>query len=134
MLNPARAKSWIVASCSDPLGMPSLSVLGMAAENLSDVWVFRTWRGPVVPCETRSLTGVADVAIAQSGDHHQQRVVVAVDQNAFDSQLVAGSFPLHPQFVARAAEEGRKPALDGAVERLLIHEADHEHFMRRVVL
>ena len=28
-LNPAREKSWIVASCREPLGMPSLSFIAI---------------------------------------------------------------------------------------------------------
>ena len=77
---------------------------------------------------------MAHVAVAEPCHHHQQRVVVAIHQNAIDVQPVAGCLPLHPERVAGAAEKRRKTALDCAIERFLVHEAHHQHFARIGVL
>ena len=101
MLKPARANSWIVASCSDPFGMPSL---------MSDV-MCRSLSGSrrTLAEEARPLAGVADVAVAEPRHLQQHRVLVAVDEQlASTLQPVAGRLPLGPQRVARAAEERRE--------------------------
>ena len=58
------------------------------------------------PEKTGALAGVADVAVAQPLHLHQHRVVVAVDEHLDDLEPVARGLALHPELVARAAEEG----------------------------
>src|SRR5919107_6057275 len=107
MLNPARANNWTVASCSEPFGMPS----------------FR--RGAAMPLrqrpeEARALARVTYVAVAEPCHLHQERVVVAIDQQLRHLQPVARGLPLGPQRVASAAEEGDVAGLPRPVERLLV--------------
>src|SRR5262245_58808780 len=119
MLNPARANSWIVASWSDPFGIPSLSV----AIRLSVlIRVLSVAICGQLPEEARSFTGVADVAIAETLHLEQDRVLVAIDAHLGHLQPVAGGLPLHPQLVARSAEEGGKPRRSRPLERLVVHE------------
>src|SRR5450830_2054415 len=99
MLKPARAKSRIVASCSEPLGIPSLSVLAMALRDL--------------PVEARALAGVTDIALAEPRHFQQDRVLVAVGQERGHLQAVARGFPFGPQRVPRTAEKGREPRVQG---------------------
>src|SRR4051812_29284024 len=118
----------MVASCKDPLGMPSFSVLDMSF--LLSTRSHRREREGEIRKKTRPLTRVADIAVAESRDQQQKRVVVTVDQDAINLQAVAGRLTLGPQLIARAAEERRKPGIDGAIERVLVHEADHQYFSR----
>src|SRR3989338_6191338 len=115
-LKPARAKSWTVASCSEPLGMPSLSFIIKALRSLVGQ----------LSEEARSLARMAHVAVALPDDLHQHRVVVAIDEDVDDLEPVARCFALHPQRVARAAEEGGEAGASRQRERLFIHETDHQ--------
>src|SRR5262245_5840542 len=116
----------MVASCNEPLGMPSFSVamriLTAALKDCATRWKLSK--------ETRAFTCVTHVAVAEPRDEHQQSVVITVDEDAIDLQAIPRRLPLRPQLVTRAAEERRIAALDGAIECLLIHEADHQHFPR----
>src|SRR5436190_23270199 len=119
MLKPARANSWIVASCSEPLGMPSLSIRATLVR---------------LPEKARPLPRVADIAVAEPGDLEEHRVLVAVDEQRGHLQPVPRRLPLGPQRVARAAEEGREPGRARALQRLVVHEPDHQHLAARLVL
>src|SRR6202023_815953 len=66
-LKPARANSWIVASWSEPFGMPSLSFISFVGCQRSE--------------KARSLAGVTHIPISQPLHLHQHRVVVAVDED-----------------------------------------------------
>ena len=48
------------------------------------------------PEKTRPLSGVADVAVAEPRHEQQQRVVVAINQDAIDLKAIAGRFPFRP--------------------------------------
>src|SRR4051794_28900157 len=117
MLKPARANSWTVASCSEPLGMPSFSfiasppihhhahrghqgkhrTISSVVSSVSFVLIQRS--------KTCSRAGVADVAVAEALHLQQHGVIVAIDQELDHLELVAGGLALHPQLVAAAAEE-----------------------------
>src|SRR5205807_837125 len=58
---------------------------------------------------------------------HENRILIAIREDLFHHEAVSGAFALEPEFVARAAEEGRISGLHRAPECLLIHEAEHEH-------
>src|SRR5829696_4365420 len=155
MLNPARAKRCTVASCSEPFGMPSLSVIvvdstrrrpthkpqgsqGLISSDcvcsaLSVATRVRhtysaAFRFIERAVETGALAGVADVAVAEPLHFQQHRIVVAVDEDVDDLELVAGGLALHPQLVARAAEEGGVAGAPRFRERDVVHEAHHQHF------
>src|SRR6188472_2993469 len=97
MLKPARPNRCTVASCSEPLGMPSLRVRaivlltfalgGAARRDLSE--------------EAGSLAGVADVAVPEPRHLQQHRVLVAIDQQVGHLQAVSRGLPLRPELVAR---------------------------------
>src|SRR5678815_1089266 len=140
MLNPARANNWIVASCSEPFGMPSFSlaiflfrvirvIRGCSLAALSVALI----RGHL-PVETGPLAGVADITVAEPLHFEQHRVLVAVHQHLGDLQPVAGGFPLRPQRVARAAEERGKAGRLRPLERLVVHEPHHQYSAAGVVL
>jgi hypothetical protein len=74
------------------------------------------------------------VSISLTRDFQQQGIVVTIDQHRSDAQAIPRRFPLHPERVARAAEEGGVPRGARAVEGFLVHEAHHQHFRRFVVL
>src|SRR3954451_24687605 len=111
MLNPARAKSRIVASCRDPLGIPSLSFMR------GDLVCACEWVSSDRLEEAGALAGVTDIAVTQPLHLQQHRVIVAVGEHLNDLQAVAGGFALHPQRVASAAEEGGEAGLLGQRER-----------------
>src|SRR6516225_11312663 len=106
MANPARPNSWIVASWREPFGIPSLSFMVGSGQPSG-----------LPPSETGARSSVADVAVAESLDLHQQRVIVAIDEQLDDLQSVSRGLSLRPQLVAGAAEEGREAALTRARER-----------------
>src|SRR5579872_424959 len=119
MLNPARANSWTVASCSEPLGMPSLSAISSVRQS---------------SIEAGALAGVADVAVPEPPDLEKHGVVVAVDEDVDDREPVAGRLAFHPQRLTRAAEERGEAAAPRFGEGDVVHEADHQHFGRIGVL
>src|SRR5262245_43621545 len=107
MLNPARPKSCTVASCSEPFGSPSFSVIGsdpLRGQALG------TWRSASAESrvlrqfrkEACSPARVTDVAVAFASGLDEQCVLVAVDRKRNDLQPVAGGFALGPQRIARA--------------------------------
>ena len=67
-------------------------------------------------------------------DADQQRVVVAVFDDAFDVQKVTAGFAFRPQTVFRAAEKGHATFGHGFVVGFLIHVAQHQDLARIVVL
>src|SRR6478672_393535 len=119
MLNPARANSCTVASCSDPLGSPSFSVAAMSLLQFP---------------EARARARVADVAVTQTRDLQQHGVLVAVDEQGCDLQAVAGGLPFRPQRMPRAAEERGEARRARPCERFFVHESHHQHFVAGVVL
>src|SRR4030095_11885428 len=87
-----------------------------------------------LPEEAGPLAGVTDVAVAETGDAEQHRVLVAVLQDAPHLQPIARGFPFCPELASASAEERGESsrACDG--QRLFVHEADHQHFAATVVL
>src|SRR6266498_2984681 len=122
MLKPARANSWIVASCKEPFGMPSFSFIVYSPQRIVSFVVIQPAK------KARTLTRVADVAVAQPLHFQQHRVIVAVDEDPGDGELVAGGFALRPEGVAAAAEEGGEASAPRFRERRFVHEADHQDF------
>ena len=84
--------------------------------------------------EAGSLARVAHVAVAQALDLEQHGVLVAVLEDPAHFQPVPRRFPLRPQLAARAAEERGEARVARAGQRLFVHEADHQHVARAVVL
>src|SRR5262245_52921700 len=84
--------------------------------------------------KARPRARVAHVAVAEPLHLQQHRVVVTIDEDARDLQAIARRVPLGPERVARAAEERREPGRPRLGERLVVHEADHQHLLRRLVL
>src|SRR5688500_12445241 len=70
---------------------------------------------------------MAHVAIAQTLDLHQHRVVVAIHEDLLNRELVARRLPLHPERLPRAAVKSRESARLGLRQRHVVHEADHQH-------
>src|SRR4051794_38147142 len=131
MLKPARAKSWTVASCSEPFGIPSFRVIVTAPwpapprEGLArsaSALLLLVQRS----VETGPRAGVAHVAVAEPPYFQQHGVVIAIDQDLGDRELVARGLAFHPQLVARAAEERREPGALRFGERDLVHETHHQ--------
>src|SRR3954447_15720319 len=97
MLNPARPNSWMVASCSEPFGMPSLSFIvclprACSAVPVARVCVTRSCLRDPSGCrldETGPLAGVADIAVAEALHLQQHGVVVAIGEQLGDLQAVA---------------------------------------------
>ena len=107
MLNPARAKSWIVASCSEPFGMPELDLCSWPLMSLERLRIEAACAAPVwqhvAVAERASPSSRARVSSSQS------------TSISLDLQPVAGGLALRPQLAARAAEERREPGRDGPV-------------------
>src|ERR1051325_2452005 len=120
MLKPARAKSCTVASCSDPLG----------------IRVEASWNGHALRAleKAGALARVADVAAAEALGLDEHGVLIAVDEHLAHRELVARGLALAPQRVARAAVERHITGALRDVPRVLVHEADHQHFAADVVL
>ena len=75
------------------------------------------------------------VARGPYGVHsHQQRVVVAVILYAHKVEIVARRFALGPQLVAAAAPERHLSGADGLLVGFLVHKAEHQDVLCRVVL
>src|SRR5689334_19143949 len=136
MLKPARANSWIVASWSEPFGMPSFSVIAefhrsarRAKNGLSSALVVDQRSR-----ETAARSGMADVAVAVPLHLEQHRIVVAVDEKGDDLERVARRLAFRPERLPRAAEEGGQAGAARRGERRLVHEADHQHFRALRVL
>src|SRR5262245_13170464 len=79
-LNPARANSWTVASCNDPLGIPSFSFIGLRQR----------------PKEARALARVTDVAVAKALHLYQHGILIAVDEQRFHLETIPGGLALRP--------------------------------------
>src|SRR5687767_386928 len=162
----------MVASWSDPLGIPSLILSAIsalfsyprgfaprtplhalsraAAPARSDCVArsharshfdtsVRFMRQLLLSCrkfseEARRLSRVAHLAVALADRFDQHGVFVAIDQQSHHSKPVAGCLSLGPERAAGPAEEGRVAGRDRAVQRLLVHEANHQHFAGPVVL
>ena len=61
-------------------------------------------------------------------------VIVAIGEPFDDGEPVAGRLALHPQRLPRAGVERGIAGLPGAGEGLVVHEADHQDFVRFGVL
>ena len=83
---------------------------------------------------TANLTASLLETVAEPRDLEEHRVLVAIDEQLGHLQPVPRRLPLRPQRVARPAEERREPRRLRALERLVVHEPDHQHFTRSVVL
>src|SRR3954468_2704890 len=136
MLKPARANSCTVASCSEPFGMPSLSFIVSPLIQHEDISSLLSFVSLVLTQRSKagSSSGVAHVAVAEALHLQQHGIVVAVDEHVDDFELVAGGLALHPQLVARAAEEGGEAGAARFRERDVVHEADHQDLRRVGVL
>ena len=65
---------------------------------------------------------------------HEDGVIIAICEQPDDGQLVAGCFSLHPQLLARAAEERGEAGGARFCERVFVHEPHHQHFAAFIVL
>jgi len=77
---------------------------------------------------------MADVAVALAPRLNQQRVIVAIHQHRHDGEAIAGGFTLHPQGVSGAGEKCHVSALPRPRQRDVVHEADHQDFVRFGIL
>ena len=59
-------------------------------------------------------------------DEDEKRVVVAVRADVDEMKEVSGGFPLRPETILRAREEGDLLRLERSAQRFLIHVAEHE--------
>ena len=82
--------------------------------------------------EAAARTGMADRSFGERLDH--QRILVAIDQHLLNAKDIARGLALHPQPAATPRMKVREPGLDSLVERLAIHERDHQHFAARRML
>src|SRR4051812_34723429 len=148
MLNPARANSWTVASCSEPFGIPSLSFMLFTSGSGSGLQPLSGSGGPLpdrlgvwsltarvqLSKKTRALAGMTHVPVAEPLHPREHGVVVAIHEQRRDLQPIAGGLALGPQRVPGAAEEGGEAGAARDRERLFVHEADHEDLVGLVVL
>src|SRR3954463_3684878 len=81
-------------------------------------------RAELPAVEARPRPGVAGDADLVAPD--EQGVPVAVEGDALDQLGVAGGVALAPVLLAAAGPEGHPTGGEGAVERLIVHPADHE--------
>ena len=79
---------------------------------------------------------IAFVAHRRTGKFHanQQRIQVAIHAHFAQQQFLAAAFALGPQFPARAAVERDESGRARALQRLAIHESQHQHFAAGIVL
>ena len=85
-----------------------------------------------VRVEAGAVAGVAGGALLVDLD--QQRVAVAVEADLLDLLPVAGGLALDPVLLARAAPERRPAGGQRAVQRLVVHPAEHQHLAGVVLL
>ena len=64
----------------------------------------------------------------------QKRVAIAIGSGRYQLEAVAGGLALRPKLVAGTAEKSNVPTPERLLERLPIHEAEHEHLAARCVL
>src|SRR5688572_3806662 len=132
MVKPARANSCTVASWSEPFGMPSFSVMAKPSRRRkispSPCPGSRARRGRSFKRarKTGPFARMAHIPVTEPPDLDEHRVVVAIDAELDDREPVARGLALDPQRVARAAEKGGEAGAPGQLQRLLVHEADHE--------
>src|SRR6478609_6010942 len=67
-------------------------------------------------------------------DAHQEGVAVAVHGHGFDPLDVSGGVPLAPVLLAGAGVERHASGGHGAVQGFVVHPAEHEHFVRVILL
>ena len=91
-----------------------------------------TRREQDVVVEAGVRAGVAGRAGLVDGEQH--RVAVAVEPDLDDALGVAGGLALDPVLLARAAPVGPPPGRQGAVQRLVVHPAQHQHLTGAVLL
>ena len=122
--------------------------LGQRAERLEvgadragrQVAVTTSPRRPAAPTTAGSgVTSKQDVRPGVAGralldDPHQQRVAVAVEADRAHPLAVAGGLALDPVGLAAAAPVRGPAGGQGAVQRLVVHPAEHEHPSVAVVL
>jgi len=70
---------------------------------------------------------VANAALSVYAYPDKQCVPVAIGADRFHASQVAGSFALGPKLIAAATEECGKSTLQGFLQRLTVHEANHEY-------
>ena len=119
MLKPARANSCTVASCSEPLGMPSFSELHRPA-SVHAVSASRRSRCASPVWQTSAVAEAASASTSTVSSSQSTRACATCEP-------VARRLALGPQRVAGAAEEGHVAGAAGDVPGLLVHEADHQH-------
>jgi hypothetical protein len=71
---------------------------------------------------------MAHQAVALDPHFAEDGIVVAIGCGIDETQAIATGLAFGPQFVAGATVEGYVPSLKRLVERLLVHEANHENF------
>src|SRR5438105_14230498 len=64
----------------------------------------------------------------------QKSVAIAIGSGRYQLEAVAGGLALRPKLVAGTAEKSNVPTPERQLERLPIHEAEHEHLAAGRVL
>src|SRR6266571_2425428 len=85
-----------------------------------------------VSVEAGPVAGVAGGADLVDLDH--QGVSVAVKRDGLDPLAVPGGVALHPVFLAAAGPVGAPAGGEGAMQRLVVHPAEHQHLAGVVLL
>src|SRR5207248_10601581 len=85
-----------------------------------------------VRVEAGPVAGVAGPAGLVDLDH--QGVAVAVERHRLDPLVVPGRVALHPVLLAAARPVGAPARGEGAMQRLVVHPAEHQHFAGVVLL
>ena len=89
-------------------------------------------RAKIMVVETGAGPGVA--GRTDLVDPHEQGVAVAVQRDRPDVLGVTRGVALAPVLAAAARPEGHPPRRQGAMKRLVVHPADHEHLAAVVLL
>src|SRR5580693_2793285 len=85
-----------------------------------------------VGVEAGPVAGVAGLADLVHPDH--QGVAVAVERHRLHPLVVPGGIALHPVFLAAARPVGTPAGGKGAMQRLVVHPSEHQHFAGVVLL
>src|ERR1039458_9495636 len=88
--------------------------------------------GQVVILETGACPGMA--GRAHLVDTDEQCVTVAVERHRLDVLRMARGVALAPVLTAAAGPERHPPGGQGAMQRLVVHPADHEHLTAVMLL
>src|SRR6266702_2968698 len=119
----ACAQAWRTASTTSPAPAAPASSTSVNSLRILEQHV-NVEAGPVA--------GVAGGADLVDLDH--QGVSVAVKRDGLDPLAVPGGVALHPVFLAAAGPVGAPAGGEGAMQRLVVHPAEHQHLAGVVLL